>query len=69
MAILRTQPEQTAVIGDQIFTDILGAKRLGLFAILVKPLSKRELRWTKIMRKFEHMILKVLKDKKFISID
>jgi len=68
MDILGTQPEETAVIGDQIFTDIFGAKRLGLYAILVKPISSRELYWTKMMRLLERRILKVLKAKKLIDL-
>jgi HAD superfamily phosphatase (TIGR01668 family) len=67
--ILGTQPEQTAVLGDQIFTDILGAKRMGLFAILVKPISSRELYWTRIMRTLERQLLKILENKKLISLN
>ncbi len=32
-------PHQIAMIGDQIFTDVLAARRLGLYAILVKPIA------------------------------
>lgn len=32
-------PEQTAMVGDQIFTDILGARRAGVLAILVEPIE------------------------------
>ncbi len=32
--------ESIAAIGDQIFTDVWGAKRSGCFAILTKPLHK-----------------------------
>ena len=67
--ILGTQPEQTAVLGDQIFTDILGAKRMGLYAILVKPMSSRELYWTRIMRRLERQLLKLLENKKLISLN
>lgn len=52
------QKSKTAVIGDQFFTDVLGAKRLGFYAILVRPLNKNELFVTKINRIFEKMILK-----------
>lgn len=31
--------ENTAMIGDQVFTDILGAKRVGMVAVLVTPLG------------------------------
>ena len=30
-------PRQTAVVGDQIFTDILGANLAGMASILVEP--------------------------------
>ena len=30
---------QTAMVGDQIFTDILGAKRAGILAIMVEPIQ------------------------------
>ncbi|HHY42006.1 MAG TPA: YqeG family HAD IIIA-type phosphatase [Thermoanaerobacterales bacterium] len=66
MDILGTQPEQTAVVGDQIFTDIFGAKRMGLYAILVKPLSDREFYWTRVMRILERRLLKILESKKLI---
>jgi uncharacterized protein len=48
---------QTAVVGDQIFTDILGGNRAGLFTILVKPLARREFVGTKINRTLELFIL------------
>lgn len=32
-------PDQTAMVGDQIFTDILGAKRAGITALLVEPIE------------------------------
>ncbi|MCR4404112.1 MAG: YqeG family HAD IIIA-type phosphatase [Candidatus Acetothermia bacterium] len=35
-------PEEAVMVGDNLFTDIWGAKRLGLYAILVRPLDPRE---------------------------
>lgn len=32
-------PGETAMVGDQIFTDILGARRAGVRAILVEPIA------------------------------
>ena len=32
----------TLFIGDQIFTDVLGAKRAGLYTIMVKPIHPKE---------------------------
>ncbi|HHX22510.1 MAG: YqeG family HAD IIIA-type phosphatase [Tepidanaerobacteraceae bacterium] len=67
--ILGSKPEQTAVIGDQLFTDIFGAKRMGLFAILVKPISKQELYWTRVMRKLERIALTRMERNRLISIN
>ena len=30
--------EQTAIVGDQVFTDVLGGNRAGISAILVEPI-------------------------------
>jgi uncharacterized protein len=49
---------QTAMVGDQLFTDILGAKRMGIKSILVTPLSPGGLPHTRLARKLESMILK-----------
>ncbi|QSZ26536.1 YqeG family HAD IIIA-type phosphatase [Aceticella autotrophica] len=58
LKILNAKPSETAVIGDQIFTDIFGGHRAGLYTILVVPISKEEFGLTKIVRKFEKHILK-----------
>lgn len=31
-------PEQTVMVGDQIFTDVFGARRMGITALLVQPI-------------------------------
>jgi uncharacterized protein len=43
-------------VGDQIFTDIVGANVLGIKTILVNPISPREYRWTRFMRRLERLI-------------
>nr|MBP7165972.1 HAD hydrolase-like protein [Bacillota bacterium] len=55
--ILGTHPDSTVMVGDQLFTDILGAKRLGIHAILVSPLSDKELPHTRIKRWLERFLL------------
>ncbi|HXE72273.1 MAG TPA: YqeG family HAD IIIA-type phosphatase [Candidatus Nitrosotenuis sp.] len=42
MALVRSRPENTVVIGDQLFTDILGGNRMGFFTILVNPVDRTE---------------------------
>lgn len=46
-------PQETAVIGDQIFTDVLAARRAGAFAILVTPLPYPENAFFKCKRFLE----------------
>ncbi|MGI6128550.1 MAG: YqeG family HAD IIIA-type phosphatase [bacterium] len=57
MATLGTTKEETAVIGDQLFTDVLGGNRLGLYTILVVPLCSTEFIGTKMMRSLEGFVL------------
>lgn len=52
MGILRSKPSNTAFIGDQLFTDIVGANLMGIYSILVDPISgaekgifRRGMRW------------------------
>jgi HAD superfamily phosphatase (TIGR01668 family) len=49
--------ENTVVIGDQIFTDILGGNRLGAYTILVRPVDRREFCTTLIQRLAEKFVL------------
>ncbi len=57
--------EGSVVIGDQIFTDILGGNRTGIMTILVTPVKKREFFTTRIMRQFEKMAIYLLKRRGF----
>lgn len=54
------KPSETAVIGDQIFTDVLGGNRMGLFTILVLPMSRNEFVGTRATRLVERKVLKKL---------
>lgn len=38
MAAMGTTAETTAIVGDQIYTDVLGGNLLGIYTILVKPI-------------------------------
>lgn len=58
--ILQTAPSETALIGDQIFTDILGGNRIGLTTILVEPIDRSyEFITTKVFRLMERVIFKL----------
>ncbi len=36
---LKLNAQQVAIIGDRIFTDVLGGNRVGLYTVLVKPIG------------------------------
>ena len=61
--ILDIPSENIAAIGDQIFTDVIGANRSKMFSILVKPLAEKDIWLTRIKRPLENLIVKkYLKD-------
>lgn len=39
------KPENIAVVGDQIFTDVIGGNRSKMFTILVDPIDKKKEYW------------------------
>lgn len=42
MEKMGTTTENTLFVGDQLFTDVWGAKRAGIYSILVKPMDPKE---------------------------
>ncbi len=58
LRIMKARPVETAIIGDQIFTDVLGGNRQNLFTILVTPIKSKEFWWTTLMRRLEIHVLK-----------
>lgn len=36
---LQVQPDELAIVGDRLFTDVLAGNRLGLYTVLVRPLK------------------------------
>ncbi|MDR3288583.1 MAG: YqeG family HAD IIIA-type phosphatase [Peptococcaceae bacterium] len=61
MKMMGTGAENTAVIGDQLFTDVLGGNRLHLYTILVAPISDHEFAGTKILRMGERVLWWLMK--------
>jgi uncharacterized protein len=57
MSRLGVDPSHTAMIGDQMFTDVLGGNRLGLYTVMVKPIAKREFIGTRVSRMLERIVL------------
>jgi len=56
--ILKIEHQNIAVVGDQIFTDVLGGNRSKMFTILTKPIDERDIWLTKIKRPFEKIVIK-----------
>ena len=54
---MKTTKENTLFIGDQIFTDVLGAKRAGLYTIMVKPIHPKEEIQIVLKRYLERIVL------------
>lgn len=58
MDMLGTNPQTTLFVGDQIFTDVWGAKRLGIHNILTDPIHPKEEIQIVLKRKLEALVLK-----------
>lgn len=58
MGILGVTPEETAVVGDQIFTDISYGKQAGFTTILVDPMGGDDLIFVKFKRLLERPIIR-----------
>ena len=55
--LLDLNEENIAAVGDQIFTDVIGANRCKMFSILVKPIEEKDYLITRIKRPIEKMIV------------
>lgn len=67
LEILDLPPDRVAVVGDQIFTDVLGGNRMDLYTILINPVSRQELRTTKMVRRVERRVINRLHKKGYLS--
>ncbi|WP_018133577.1 YqeG family HAD IIIA-type phosphatase [Effusibacillus pohliae] len=66
MQIMGTEPHETVVVGDQIFTDVWGGNRMGIYTILVLPIASKEWAGTKLLRAMERFVLKELRKRGMI---
>ena len=57
MELMGTDKTNTIFIGDQLFTDVWGAKRTGIRNILVKPIHPKEEIQIVLKRKLEKIVL------------
>ena len=61
--LLKLENNKIAMVGDQEFTDVLGANKVGRLAIYVEPINKKEYWYTKWKRPIESLILKLYENK------
>jgi HAD superfamily phosphatase (TIGR01668 family) len=55
--LMKTTIDNTVFVGDQLFTDIYGAKRLGMMSYFVKPIGPKEDIQIVLKRKLERIVL------------
>ena len=57
MELMGTDESTTFFVGDQLFTDVWGAKKAGIKAFLVKPIHPKEERQIVLKRRLEWIVL------------
>lgn len=57
MQLLGTDKATTLFVGDQLFTDVWGARNTGIFSILVQPIDKKEEIQIILKRYLERIVL------------
>ena len=58
MRQMETTPEQTAIIGDQVLSDVWAGKNARITTILVKPITERDFFFVRWKRHIERFILR-----------
>ena len=57
MRLMNAKRRECVIVGDQMFTDVLGGKLLGVKTIMVLPLSASDLPHTLLLRRVEKVLL------------
>jgi uncharacterized protein len=61
MRKLHAEPSQTAIVGDQLFADVMAGRLAGVRSILVEPIHPEEEPWfTRLKRRPEQFVLERL---------
>ena len=55
--IMGTRIDNTVFVGDQLFTDVFGANRVGMMSYFVKPIGPKEEIQIVLKRKLERIVL------------
>lgn len=65
--MMKLRPDEVVVIGDQLFTDVLGGNRLNLYTILVVPVASSDGIFTRFNRKLERIALSFMRKRGMIT--
>lgn len=57
MKCMGTSAKNTIFVGDQLFTDVWGAKRVGILNFLVRPIHPKEEIQIVLKRKLERIVM------------
>jgi predicted HAD superfamily phosphohydrolase YqeG len=57
--VLNTSPSETAVVGDQIFTDILGGRIAKMHCVYVEPIEMEKGVFFRFKRLMERLLFKI----------
>lgn len=57
MKRMSTKPETTVFVGDQLFTDVWGAKKAGIVTYLTRPIHPKEEIQIVLKRRLEYIVL------------
>lgn len=63
MELMGTNESDTFFVGDQLFTDVWGAKKAGLYTILVAPINPKEEIQIVLKRRLEYFVIKEYRKK------
>lgn len=55
--VMNLKNENIAAVGDQLFTDVIGANRCKMFSILVDPIEEKDIWITRLKRPIEKKII------------
>lgn len=65
--VLGVAPNETVMLGDQLFTDILGANLAGIYTILVAPVAMTDGFFTRFNRRAERIVKYRMRKKGLIN--
>lgn len=58
MRMMGARPDETVMVGDQVFTDVVAGNLAGVRTVLVRPQSRSDLWYTHVFRVFERLALR-----------